>query len=47
MELFKAESDVFHSVPILPDFLGPLQWLILMQSWKATVIKHHLVSDHS
>jgi hypothetical protein len=38
---------VFHSIPVLPHFLGPSWWHILKQSWKVMAIKHLLVLDHS
>jgi len=40
-------ANVFHSIPILPHFLGSSWWHILKQRWKAMEIKHLLVWDHS
>jgi hypothetical protein len=31
----RPEVEVFQPVSVLPGFLGPSQWCILKQSWKA------------
>jgi len=46
---YRPEADMFHSIPITPDFFGPSWWhnLKLKQRWKAMVKNHPLVSDNS
>jgi hypothetical protein len=38
---------VFHSASAPQGFLGPSWWQILKPSWKAVMVNHVLVSDHS